>query len=330
MRLLPAVRRAATVLIAASVLAVLSPGAAHAAGTRSFAGDFPDPEVLVHTRDGVTTYWAYSTNSAEVYANLPVMSSRDLVGWTERKDALPWLPSWAEPGRTWAPSVVAVGKKHVLYYTAWHRASGRQCLSRAVSTKGPGGPFSDSSSAPLVCQLDLGGSIDPDAFRDSDGRLYLHWKSDENAVGKPSRLWGARLTSDGLSLATGAARLLAHTPGTWEDPLVEAPTMVRTSAGYRLFYSANWWESATAGVGYATCSGPLSPCSTATPTAPWLAQDGARVGPAGQTFFHRGTTQLVAYHAWAPGKVGYANGGKRSLWIQSVTFDSNGTPVLGS
>ena len=337
MRLLPAVRRAATVLIAASVLAVLSPGAAHAAGTRSFTGDFPDPEVLVHTNaDGSTTYWAYSTNTAQVYANVPVMSSRDLRKWSSRKDALPWVASWARPGWTWAPSVIRIGSRHVMYYTVRHKASERQCISRAVSTNGPAGPFSDTSSEPLVCQLDRGGSIDPDVFQDG-GQLHLNWKSDGNAIGQISRLWGARLTADGLALVKDESgstvppvELLAYSPGTWEHPLIEAPTMVPTSAGYRLFYSGNWWESRDAGVGYATCPGPLLPCTKVTTTDRWLAKDTQRVGPAGQTFFHRGTTQLVAYHAWAPDKVGYANGGKRSLWIQSVSFDSNGTPALGS
>ena len=330
-RLLPAVRRAATVLIAASVLAVLSPGAAHAAGTRSFAGDFPDPEVLVHRNaDSSITYWAYSTNTAQVYANVPVMSSRDLRKWSARKDALPYVATWAKPGWTWAPSVIRIGSTHVMYYTVRHKDVVRQCISRAVSTNGPAGPFVDDSDAPLVCQHELGGSIDPDVVQDGN-ELHLHWKSDGNAIGVISRLWGARLTGDGLALAGGHVELLAFSPNTWENPLIEAPTMVRTSGGhYRLFYSGNWWESPNAGVGYAACTGSLGTCTKVTTQQRWLARDTARVGPAGQTFFRKGSTDLVAYHAWAPDKVGYANGGKRSLWIQSVSFDGSGTPLLGS
>lgn len=328
MYLLSLARRATAVLAAAAVLAVLSPGTAHAAGREAFDGDFPDPYVLTSTKDGTTTYWAYSTNSAEVYANLPVMSSRDLVTWSARKDALPWLPSWARPGWTWAPSVLQVGKKHVLYYTVRHRDSGRQCISRAVSTKGPGGPFSDSSSQPLVCQLEYGGSIDPDAFRDKDGKIYLHWKSDDNAIGGISKLWGAQLTSNGLGFASSWRQLLAY-DRPWEAPLVEAPSMVRTDTGYRLFYSGNWWESATAAVGHATCSGPLGGCSKVTTDAPWLLQDEVRVGPAGQTFFSKPDgSRWVAYHAWDD-QVGYSQGGRRSLWLQRVTF-SGGLPTLSS
>ncbi len=59
------------------------------------------------------------------------------------------------------------GPLFVMYYTVRHRASGRQCVSVAVSVL-PQGPFVDASLAPLVCQFERGGSIDPSPFVDSD------------------------------------------------------------------------------------------------------------------------------------------------------------------
>ncbi len=283
--------------------------------------------MLPVTEAGGTTYWAYSTGSAGL--NLQVMKSKDLVSWSRPVDPLPQLPGWARPGHTWAPSVLAVGARHVLYYTARHTASDRQCIGRAVSSKGPRGPFVDSSAAPLVCQLDYYGSIDPDAFRDADGSLYLHWKSDDNAEARGvPKLFGARLSPDGLRLESDPALLMQYDQ-VWETPLIEAPQMVATDVGYHLFYSGNWWESATAAVGYGTCTGPLAGCDKVTMQGPWLQKDEVRVGPAGQSFFRKPSgARFVAYHAWDDA-VGYGSGGRRSLWVQSVPF-STGSPVAGS
>jgi hypothetical protein len=85
-----------------------------------------------------------------------------------------------------------------------------------------------------------------------------------------------------------------------------------------------------AAVGYGICTGPLSGCEKKTLTAPWLAKDTDRVGTAGETFFTKPDgSRFVAYHAWDDA-VGYGNGGKRSLWINSVSFNADGTPVLGN
>jgi len=65
-----------------------------------FAGNFPDPGVLA--QDGV--WHAYGTDNAA--ANVPPLTSSDLVHWSEAGDVLPVPGSWAVPGRTWAPEVL--------------------------------------------------------------------------------------------------------------------------------------------------------------------------------------------------------------------------------
>jgi hypothetical protein len=120
--------------------------------------DFPDPFVL---RVGAV-YFAYATNS--VGGNIQIIESGDLTDWNALGNALPSLPKWASSGRTWAPSVVQIGGSYVLYYAVIVAGSGEECLSAATSTE-PQGPFVDSSSAPLVCQASLGGSIEPVALR---------------------------------------------------------------------------------------------------------------------------------------------------------------------
>lgn len=88
----------AVAVVVLMVLGTVSP-AAGASTSPAYAGDFPDPSVLLIGG----SYWAYSTGSAG--RNLQVMSSPDLKTWTAPVDPLPVLPSWARRGLTWAPDV---------------------------------------------------------------------------------------------------------------------------------------------------------------------------------------------------------------------------------
>jgi hypothetical protein len=214
-----------------------------------------------------------------------------------------------------------------MHYTASH-AGDRwlQCIGVATSTS-PAGPFVDRSAAPLVCQRELGGSIDAETLLAPGGRLYLHWKSDENALGGTSRIWAQELMSDGLTLLGRPNVLLTH-DRRWEKPLIEGPHMVQAGSQHYLFYGAGWWESDKAAVGYATCSGPMGPCTKVTTKQGWLRSDTSHAGPAGPSLFQRpGGGWAVAHHGWQPGKIGYGNGGARSLWLTDVTFGAGG-PVL--
>src|SRR5439155_23776690 len=131
-----------------------------------------------------------------------------------------------------------------------------------------------------------------------DGTPYLLWKSDDNALQRPSSLWGQRLTPDGLGLVGTPTALLSHDRG-WERPLVEAPSMVRDGATYYLFYSAKWWESNDYAIGSATGPSPLGPFRKVTRRGPWLGAGQDGVGPGGQEFFTDADGSLrMAYHAW--------------------------------
>src|SRR5690242_19719628 len=138
------------------------------------ASDFPDPFVLKVDN----LYYAYATNGAG--KNIQRATSPDLVHWSMKGDAMPALASWARIGGNlvWAPEVIPVGGKYVMYYTARDKASDKQCVGVAVSDT-PDGRFKDSNDHPLVCQADQGGTIDPDPFQDGD-KLYLYFKNDGN------------------------------------------------------------------------------------------------------------------------------------------------------
>ena len=299
-------------------------GTAALSSVPSYGGDFPDPHILVV--GGV--YYAYSTNVAGV--NVPVMASTDLATWTATADALPPLPAWASPGRTWAPTVLARGGKYVLYYTVTQTLTGRQCISVATAAA-PTGPFADTSSAPLVCQLDRGGSIDPYVYTTSLGQSYLLWKSDDNAFSRRTSLWSRRLASSGIGFApwTSPVRLLTQS-ATWQAPAIEGPAMVKSGSTYFLFYGANDWASSNSAIGYATCSSPLGPCVDRSTSAPWFATSSTGtppLGPQGPTIFTDRTGQLrLGFAAWK-GPVGYSQGGVRALWTARLSF-VNGRPIL--
>jgi len=143
-------------------------------------------------------------------------------------------------------------------------------------------------------------------------------------------------------LTGGTALLLTETASSWQAPAMEGPTIMVASGSstYDLFYGAGAWDTAQAGIGYATCSAPSTgfrglrwTCSDRSVAAPWLATrvvGGAAVfsGPSGPAVFTdtAGNAHL-AYHAWTGTTVGYANGGVRSLWIDGLSFPG-GVPVL--
>jgi beta-xylosidase len=299
-------------------------GALQPAPVLSYGGDFPDPHVLVVGR----VYYAYSTNVAGL--NVPVMSSTDLTSWTATSDALRPLPGWASPGRTWAPTVLAKSGVYVMYYTVTQTSTGRQCLSVATAA-GPMGSFTDTSSGPLVCQGVRGGSIDPYVFTDPQGSSYLLWKSDDNALGRRTSLWGRPLDAGGAGFEplSSPVRLLTQSAD-WQAPAIEGPAMVKSGKTYFLFYGANDWNSSSSAIGYATCSRPLGPCVDRSTGGPWFATNPsgtAPLGPQGPTIFTDTTGGLrLGFAAWK-GAVGYANGGVRALWTARLSFVS-GKPTL--
>lgn len=266
--------------------------------TVRFAFNFPDPFVVASGG----AYFAYATNSAG--GAIQLLSSTDLVSWALAGTALARVPTWAVPGNTWAPSVLARPNGWVLYYAVRDRASGRQCISAATGP-GPAGPFVDVSSEPLVCELGEGGSIDPSPFVAPDGQAYLLWKSEGETAGGQATLRSQQLTADGLGF-TGAPATLVVPDQRWEGHTVEGPSMVATSVGYVLLYSANRWETAAYAVGAAICDTPIGPCAKV--PGPVLASSGAMTGPGGaEAFVDREGRIRVAFHAWQGNEIGHPN-----------------------
>jgi beta-xylosidase len=283
--------------------------------------DFADPFVL---KDG-NTFYAYATNGSG--KNIQEATSTDLVHWTMLSDAMPALPKWAKLGGSyvWAPEVMKIGSKYVMYYTARDKTSDRQCVGVATSDK-PDGKFMDTNAQPFVCQSAEGGTIDPSPFRDGD-KLYLYFKNDGNCCNKPTYLYVQELAPDGLSLVGEPARLIRNDHA-WEGGVVEAPTMWKHEGKYYLFFSANNYSGFDYAVGYATCDSPTGPCEQAAEnpilqshrTLPLV------IGPGHQTIVEVNGKDWLVYHAWEVTSAG-TRGNRRFMWLDPIEW-KDGKPVV--
>ena len=243
----------------------------------------------------------------------------------ERRDDLKPLLAEAAVTQQRSPQVTDADQRYVMYYTARSLNSspygGRQCVGIATSAS-PGGPFVDHATAPVLCNVAAGGTIDPSPYVADDGSVYLSYADD---VGIKAQ----RVSSDGLSLAGGEQLLMHFDSGyPWELPRVEGPSMFSTpTTGIVLLYSAGTFSNAAYSVGAAKCDTPLGPCRHIYST-PSLSSRGSMFGPGGQTPFQLddGSWQL-AFHAW-DNIVGYGAGGERTLHFLPLTFPG-GTPAVG-
>ncbi len=316
-----------------------------------FNGDFADPSALSFS-SGLYLY-ASSTQpgAGKRGAHIPAISLSRSSGFAGEYigDVLPKVPSWTVPGFQWAPSVWArPGGTYVLYYSTpatnpihcmaeprsqycvsttlqgWTNA---QCISRATSSS-PAGPFVDDSSAPFICPIRQGGAIDPSVVIDDRGTPWLLWKSDGNCCDKATSISIQPLTSDGLSVAGPARRLIGATQK-WEGGLVEGPSMVKEGSTYWLFYSANQWGFADYAIGIAKCASISGPCTKPLDHAWVRGGDGTPVqGPGGQEFYQTGPLVWMVNHALAPGQEG--NSAQRRLYVHLLTFPAGQLPRLAT
>lgn len=287
--------------------------------------DFADPGII--WVDGV--YYAYSTNNWG--GNVPMARSEDLVNWEWQGDVMPSLPPWVRYGAShvWAPEVIEIDGRFLLYFTARAERPDLQCIGVAESTS-PEGVFRPQGDGPLVCQTEYGGSIDASPFLDADGTLYLYWKNDGNCCGMPTHIWVQPLSEDGLSLVGERIQLLRNRHP-WEGHVIEAPTMFLHEGRYYLFYSGNAYDRDSYAVGYAFCESALGPC-TAAPENPILSSvsgENPVIGPGHQTIVRaRDGSLWLAYHAWEVTPEG-ERGSSRHMWLDRLIWQDERPVVLG-
>ncbi len=316
-----------------------------------FNGDFADPASIFVGGD------AFVYASDTISAHVPVLEIADPSRGSSvyLGDALPTLPAWTASGMQWGPAVwrrpdgvyvlyystpdshvstsclETAHRAHVtdgLCYVAWSQTT-RQCISSAISSS-PAGPFTDRSSAPLICPVSQGGAIDPSVFVTTAGRPYLLWKSDGNAYGIPTVIYSQPLAPDGQATVGPAQRLVGATQP-WEGNLVEGPAMIEYRGVYWLFYSANNWNSTHYAIGVARCSSVSGPCRKIL-SHPWLSSttpgQSQDQGPGGEEFAVFDGLVWMVHHGWLPGQAGTPDG-ERRLYVDLVEFP-HGIPQLAA
>ena len=266
--------------------------APRAPGTPVLNANFADPDVL--EVDG--TYFVYATNDNN--RNVQVASSPDLIEWEVLPDALPDLPNWVIPGKTWAPEVSLLADgSFAMYFTATNFSPALQCIGVATASN-PAGPFTVQGEAMLVCPEEEGGAIDASTVVIDDA-MHLVWKNDGNCCALDTWIQAAPLSADGLTL-TGEPVMLIKQTEPWEGNLVEAPTVLVRDSGLVLLYSANAYGDDRYAVGTATADSLAGPWTKqAGPMLSTESSDGLYRGPGGQDLVEGpdGGDYLV-FHGW--------------------------------
>ncbi len=277
-----------------------------ATGTPALALDAPDPDMV---RDGATLY-AFTTGTTwgNQIGIAETTSSNPETGWTTVGSAFPQVPffdplaPWEMPETTTSPGVFHFNGHWIMYYDANVVGSGRTCLSEATSVSGSvTGPYVDSSTAPIECQLGLGGSLDPQPFVDpATGQPYLLWKSNDGSSASPSQVWSQPLDATGTRLIGSASSIFtidsANYP--WETA-TDDPSMVYDGGNYYLFFSSGDFRSNNYVIGYTLCAGPNGGCDeNPLPDSNFILNGPGGTG--GGMVFPTGGSWWVSYQTWAP------------------------------
>lgn len=179
-------------------------------------------------------------------------SSTDLVHWTKHSHVFDVTDAdWAAYA-IWAPSVIeANGRYHMFFSANDIQSDGELGGIGLASSDKPGGPFKDTLGKPLIDRFHNGAQpIDPFAFRDRDGQVYLYyggWKHC-NVV---------RLSPDLRSVvphADGSLYKEITPPG-----YVEGSFMIERNGTYYLMWSEGGWTGPDYSVAYAMGPGPTGP-----------------------------------------------------------------------
>ena len=241
-----------------------------------------------------------SGNAANAF---PIYASTDLVSWTQQGFIFPQAkkPAWAVSD-FWAPEIHRVGTHWVAYFSA--RGSDGVLAVGAASADDPLGPYTPLAQ-PLVHDPNMG-LIDASEVKGSDGTVYLLWKEDGNAQGKPTPIHARALAADGLSLASSPTATLITNDQPWEGNVIEGPFMIEHAGMYYLFYSGNSYASTAYAIGVARASSPTGPFTKL--ANPIVTTGGAWAGPGHCSVVDGHADQYVVYHAWEAGHVNAAPG----------------------
>ncbi len=138
-----------------------------------------DPSAIIKCKD---EYWIFYTG-----VGTPSIHSTDLVNWSAGPHTFAAPPAWvkqavpANRGDLWAPDVIQIGNRYLLFVSASSFGKNTSAIGVATNTTlDPADPAYHWSDGGIVVRSredDDFNCIDPCAFRDADGRLWLSFGS---------------------------------------------------------------------------------------------------------------------------------------------------------
>jgi len=273
--------------------------------------DFPDPFVLRFNG----RYYAYATSPVPVTAPdqpvLPILSSTDLINWTDEGHALQSL-DLPRADSYWAPEVAYSRGRFYLYYAVGNSAQPDHHLRVAIADH-PLGPWRDSGRNLTPNEIF---AIDAHPFQDPrDGCWYLFYARDSlDAPYAGTGLAVAALPT--METVAGAPREVLRPFAPWQVfelrraikqdldwYTIEGAFVTAVDDHYVCFYSGGRWENPNYGVSFATAPHPAGP---------WMEADGLEgpsllrtvpghvIGPGHNSVIVGPDlrTEYLVYHGW--------------------------------
>jgi len=284
-----------------------------------------DPSTIVKCGD---EYWLFATGFG-----IASHRSRDLVHWERGPRVFERAPAWtseAVPGNRsyfWAPDVVQVDGRFLLFYSVSQWGKNTSVIGLASNpTLNPADPkFRWTDEGPVIRSSATNdfNAIDPSAFADADGRVWLAFGA----------FWsGSKLIA--LAPKTGP-RIAADSPmhSLARHEAIEAAALHRHGDDYFLF--VNWGNC---------CRGTNSTYEirvgrSRNVTGPYLDRDGVDlakgggtmllashgrvVGPGHAAFLNAGNGERMSFHFYDA-----ANRGRATLGIVPLRWSANGWPEV--
>jgi len=286
--------------------------------------DAPDPGAAW---DPDTKAWWVAVTGGTTAAAFRLYTSPDLANgtWTAAGWVFPHgAPAWSSQTEYWAPELHFVNGTWTAYFAAYATEVGHYCIGVAKSAGGIGGPYVDVGM-PLIVESDWG-SIDPTFFADDDGKSYVIWKRDGNAVGAATPIFATPLDATG-TVAVGANVQLITDTEKWEDGITEAPWMIAVNHTYYLFYSGSGYSGTGYAIGVATAPAATGPFTkvpspiihTATGKPPFY-------GPGHCSVVWTGSEWALVYAAWNVDGSGRNILLDALLWKDGIPGPAGGVP----
>ncbi|KAK8007044.1 hypothetical protein PG989_001034 [Apiospora arundinis] len=221
--------------------------------------DFHDPSIL---QDANGQWYAFATAGNGKHVQVAKASEPGGPWQYLDLDLLPDNGNWTTNTNTWAPDVRRTDNgTYVMYFSGQVKSNPRfHCVGTATAPTVLG-PYTPSAQT-FECNLSKGGSIDPSGVRDVDGKHYVVYKVDGNALGHggmcnngvapfvSTPIFLQEVGPDLISKIGKPVQILDRTSS--DGPLVEAPAIFRASNGlYVMLFSSGCFTSPTYNVDYA-------------------------------------------------------------------------------